>query len=155
MTTSTSNHIDATQDNFADDEFSSPLIEMSEKDKLRAELSANNGYSSAPALFDLEGNLVAAKFIETRYGWAWALLEDDDPRGSFKGFFSPSKAQNDFVRRANDAKKGYYVGEVMAPSAVGELLRGSGLWGGQHTYPVIYRTDKGFSRDVKIVDNGK
>jgi hypothetical protein len=153
MSISTSNHIDATPDDL--DNNNDDVIEMSEKDKLRAELASTGGFSSAPALFDLEGNLIAAKFIETRYGWAWALLESDDAQGAFKGFFSPSKAQNDYVRQANNAKKGYYVGSVMAPSAVGELLRGSGLWGGQHTYPVIYRTDKGFSRNVKIIDNGK
>ena len=117
--------------------------------EMKAVIADNGGLSEFSALFDLEGNLIPAKYIETRYGWSWALLDSDEPTASFKGFFSPSRAQTDSYRIANDAKKGYYVGTVKAPANV--KLFGESLVG---VRPIIYRTDGGFSREVEIVDNG-
>ncbi len=99
------------------------------------------------AIFDLEGNLVAAKYLQTKYGWSWALLASDDPDSRIIGWFNESNAQDPARARANNAKKGYYVGLVRV--SVPEPRRGS--------IPADRagdRADGGFSRDVVILDNG-
>ena len=75
-----------------------------------AEIADNGGTVTRPALFDLDGNPVPAREIETRYGYAWALLDPENPGGRFLGFFNPSQAQDDRRRIANNAKRGYYIG---------------------------------------------
>lgn len=123
--------------------------------ELKAEITENGGKDVFPALFDLEGNLVPAKLIDTRYGRAWGLLPDDDPRGSFTGWFSPSNAATESYRIRNNEKKGYYEGTVMAPAAVTIAASGRGLSGAMSARPISFRTDGGFSREVDIIDNGK
>lgn len=100
------------------------------------------------AIFDLEGNLVAAKYLETRYGWSWAILASDDPDSRIIGWFNESSAQDPKRARANNAKKGYYLGLVRV--SIPEPRRGyiPGERGGE-------RADGGFSRDVLILDNGQ
>jgi len=122
---------------------------------LKAEVAENDGRAPFPALFDLDGNLIAAKLINTRYGRAWGLLPDDNPRGSFSGWFSPSNAATDSYRVHNNAKKGYYEGTVMADAAVTISADGNGLSGAANAHPITFRRDGGFSRDVIIIDNGK
>jgi hypothetical protein len=114
----------------------------------QAEVADNGGRWEFAALFDLAGELVPAKYIETRYGMAWALLESDDPRSRIVGWFNPSRARNDATRRANDARKGYYVGRVAAPAKADTA-------GATTVYVGVFRTDGGFSRDVQIIDNGQ
>lgn len=118
--------------------------------RLQAQIAENGGRATHPALFDLEGNLVPAKLVDGRYGLVWGLLEDDDPHGRFVGWFNPSQARRPGVARRNDAKKGYYIGYVLAPAEA--KLRGGNAC---TVMPVAVRTDGGFSRDVEIVDNGR
>lgn len=120
--------------------------------RAQAEIVENGGRSEFPALFDLDGNLVAAKLVETRYGYAWALLESDDPRSRFVGWFNASKARKDAARIANNAKKGYSTGCVLAPAKAAIGSRGTGLAGAASAYVYVYRTDGGFSRDAEIVE---
>src|SRR5262245_8300384 len=119
--------------------------------RLKADLAEAGDLAEFPALFDTEGNLVAAKWIETRFGWSWGILATDDPRSRFTGWFNPSKAQDPQRRQATDARKGYQVGLVLAPAAAKLQGSGTGLAGALTVHPVIYRTDGGFSRDVEIV----
>src|SRR6476661_6496069 len=63
-----------------------------QKHRLQAEIEDNGGKWEFPALFDLDGNLVPAKLISTRYGMSWALLDPANPEGSFLGFFNDSQA---------------------------------------------------------------
>ena len=51
--------------------------------RAKAEIAEQGGKAEFPALFDLAGNLVAAKLVETRYGMSWGILPDDSPDGSF------------------------------------------------------------------------
>lgn len=118
--------------------------------RLQADIEENGGRALFVALFDLDGNLVPAKWIETRYGMAWALLDEDNPRGRFKGFFRPSEARDGHRARATDARRGYYVGYVMAPAKA--ELRGGNVC---TVTACAVRTDGGFSRDVEIVDDGQ
>lgn len=127
----------------------------SQANSMKARLAENGNRAEFPAIFDLEGNLVPAKYIRTVYGWTWALLSSEDPTSSFTGFFKPSEAKSDNVRVNNDAKKGYYVGRVLAPAAVGTSGSGYGLSGALSVHNVVYRVDRGFSTDVIILDNGK
>ncbi|WP_052412522.1 hypothetical protein [Streptomyces mutabilis] len=119
----------------------------SAKQELAARIAENGGRWEYPALFDLDGNLVPAKEVETRFGYAWMLL---DEAGRCAGWFNESQAKNDNVRVRNNAKKGYYVGTVLAPCY-------AALAGGNITtvMPVARRKDGGFSTDVVIVDNGQ
>lgn len=127
----------------------------SQTNSMKARLAEDGNLAEFNALFDLEGNLVPAKYIRTVYGWTWALLSSEDPSSSFTGFFKPSEAKSDNTRVNNDAKKGYYVGRVMAPAAVGTEGSGRGLSAALTVRNVVFRTDKGFSTDVVVLDNGK
>lgn len=100
------------------------------------------------ALFDLEGNLVPAKYLETRYGWSWALLASDDPDSRIIGWFNESSAQDPKRARANNAKKGFYLGLVRVPIPAPARGYIPSERAGE-------RRDGGFSRDVEILDNGK
>ena len=117
--------------------------------RLQAEITDNGGLAEFPALFDLAGNLVPAKRIQTRYGMSWALLSSADPDSQFSGWFNESKAQDPKRARNADARKGFYVGYVMPPAK-------ADLKGGNATSvsAVTVRTDGGFSADAKITDNG-
>lgn len=121
-----------------------------DKHRLAAQIAENNDRAWFPALFDLEGNLVAAKLIDGRYGLVWGLLESDDPDSPITGWFNPSRAADDDRYRANNAKKGYYIGGVMARAR-------ADLAGGSITSvrAIAKRIDGGFSRDVEITDNGQ
>ncbi|MBO2461586.1 hypothetical protein [Actinomadura violacea] len=126
---------------------------MAGLDLLKADLAENGGKAMFPALFDTDGRLVPAKLITVNRGYdtddVFGLLPDDTGRGRFTGWFNPSKAERKGVARRNDAKKGYYVGYVMAP-AKAELAGGNVCT----VMPVTRRTDGGWSKDVEIVDNG-
>lgn len=121
-----------------------------------ARIADAGGTSTFPALFDTDGNLVAAKLVDTRYGRSWMLLSDDDPDGRASGWFNPSKHSDPERRRANNAAKGFFVGRVAAP-ADAKLTSppgARGLGGAMSVSVSVYRTDRGFSRDVTVLDNG-
>lgn len=125
------------------------------KYSLQAEIEEKGGWE-LQAVFDLAGNLIAAKEIETIHGWTWAILESDDPQSRFKGWFNPSKASTPEKRRANNAKKGYYLGRIKSKNVKAELGgSGKGLSGALSVHAYVRRTDGGFSRDVEIIDNGQ
>lgn len=119
--------------------------------RAQAELDENGGKHEYSALFDTDGNLVAAKLVDTRFGMSWGLLPSDDPHGSFTGWFNPSKAKSAETRKANDAKKGYQIGRILVSSKAELMGSGTGLSGAASVYVGYYRTDGGFSRDVEIV----
>lgn len=120
--------------------------------RAQAEIVENGGRSEFPALFDLDGNLVAAKLVETRYGYAWALLESDDPRSRIVGWFNASKARTDDKRIAANTRKGYSVGRVLAPAKAEIMAHGTGLAGAASAYVGVRRTDGGFSRNAEVVE---
>lgn len=130
---------------------------MSRLEYAKYEIAENDGKWEFPALFDLDGNLVPAKHIKTPYGMAWGILESDDVDAPFIGFFNPSQAQNEARARANNAKKGYYVGRVKA-DAYADLYAPAGargMGGAMDTQVIVLRADKGWSEDVEVIDNGK
>lgn len=77
-----------------------------------AEIAEQGATMTCSALFDLEGNLVDAKYVEGRYGPAWGIRDPHNPRGQFLGFFNESRAQDPDRARATNARKGYYLGSA-------------------------------------------
>jgi hypothetical protein len=114
---------------------------------LAARIAEQGGTWELDGLFDLDGNLVPAKEIETRFGYSWMLL---DERGRCAGYFNESKAKDKARRVAANAKKGYYVGRVRVP--VYAALAGGNI---ACVMPIVRRKDDGFSADAEIVDNGQ
>lgn len=98
------------------------------------------------ALFDLEGNLVAAREVESKYGRSWAILASDDPRSRVIGWFNPSQAKNDERRRKADAAKGFYVGRIKAACYSDPMGPAWARHGEQR---------EEFTRNVEIIDNGQ
>lgn len=120
--------------------------------RMEAAIIERGGVWDFPALFNLDGDLVPARLEdqEGRYGKsrkAWRLLNE---AGRTAGWFSPSQAMEADTRRRNNAKKGYYVGRVLAP-AQAELL------GNDITTLRAYavRTDGGWNPGVEVLDNGQ
>lgn len=123
----------------------------------RADIAARGGKAKFPALFDLDGNLVPAKLVRTQYGTSFGLLSDPtDPSSPFTGWVAPSSAQSDAARRRNMAKKGYYVGTILAPAAATTAAPegARGLGGALSVYIDVFRTDGGFDANAEVVDNG-
>lgn len=119
-----------------------------QKYRLRADIAENGGMWSFPALFDLDGHLIPARQTYGQYGTFWSLL---DPEGNRTGqTFNESQAQNEKIRLRNDARKGYYVGAVLAPAYV--VTRGQSV---TSVACHIDRADGGWNPDVLVIDNGK
>lgn len=122
---------------------------MAQEARLNAHLAEHGGTDDFAALFDLDGNLVAAKLIDGQYGLCWGLLESDDPSSRITRFIGA------FPRRASTmARKGFYEGTVRCAAHVVVRGSGTGLSGALTVRPYTTRNDRGFSRDVQIIDNG-
>jgi len=119
---------------------------LEQKARLEAELAEQDGRTTVSALFDTDGNLVAAKLVNTRHGVSWAILASDDPTSEAVDWFNPSRARDLTTRNANNAKNGYYIGRVAAPAKV--ILDGEG----PGLYAAVVRADGGFSRDVTVLN---
>jgi hypothetical protein len=119
--------------------------------RVRADLVDAGRRADFDALFDLDGNLVAAKLIEGKFGPVWGVLASDDPRARIV------KWVNAFpVYRKTMEKKGYREGRVLAGAwaDISAPAGARGLSGVTQVSLHTYRTDGGFSRDVEIVDDG-
>jgi hypothetical protein len=125
---------------------------------LKADLIEAGGSYERDLLFDLQGNLVLAKEIETRYGWAWMILDPNNPTGPALGFFNESKAQKRETKIKNDARKGYYVGRGMVKGYVKIIASGTGLSGAASARPGVLpwrdETTGGYVV-TEIIDNGQ
>lgn len=120
--------------------------------RLQASIDDAGGVALFAALADLDGNLVPAKRISTRYGSAWGLLSDpEDPHSDFDGFVNESKAADPEKAAANMAKKGYRIVTVKAPARADLAGSGTGLAGALSVRAVVHRTDGGFSKDAQII----
>lgn len=119
--------------------------------RLQADILEAGGVAEFPALFDLDGNLVAAKLVDGRYGQSWCLLATDDADSFAIGWFSPSHARKGERRLRTDRAKGFTEGTVKAPAKAGIAASGTGLAGAVTAHVTVYRADGGFSRDAEIV----
>lgn len=128
----------------------------SRRELLQADIDEKNGLWEHSALFDLNGNMVPATRHDSKYGGnVWRVFSGEAFTSEIKEWFNPSKARNKKTRLTNNAKKGYYIGSVLAPSHAEMFGSGTGL-GSLHTvYAGVERDDRGFSLDNEIVDNGQ
>lgn len=117
-----------------------------ERDEHAAHVAELGGVWEFPALFDLNGNLVAAKIVHSKFGYSgkqcWGVLASDDPTSRIVKWlaFAP-------VRQSTLEKHGYREGTVLAPAIA--AIRGE-----KTAHAGIFRKDGGFSRNVEIVDDG-
>lgn len=70
-----------------------------------AEIARDNGNVEVTAIFDLDGELIPARGVDTRYGFSYV-----DADGNW---YSPSQAKSPEVRARNNAKKGFVVGTAL------------------------------------------
>ncbi|AYD81419.1 hypothetical protein SEA_JUSTBECAUSE_264 [Streptomyces phage JustBecause] len=119
-----------------------------QKYRLQADIAENGGMWEFPALFDLEGKLVPAREVYGQYGSFWSLLDDEGRRTG--DTFNESQAQSEKVRIRNNAKKGFYVGSVLAPARA--VTRGQSV---TSVACYIDRADGGWDPEVLVIDNGK
>jgi hypothetical protein len=112
------------------------------KKRLQADIEENDGKAEVPALFDLDGNLIPAKLIDTRFGTAWGIFESwDDLTGSG----DIVRWVNAFpARRSTLANKDVMEGRVMARAYAD--LRGASA---SNVTAVIIRSQ--FDGDEEIV----
>ncbi|MDG4787105.1 hypothetical protein O7626_14400 [Micromonospora sp. WMMD1102] len=119
-----------------------------------AEISQAGGVAPFPALFDLAGNLVAAKLTPaSRYPgrFAWALLAGDHPQSAVTGWVGAHPK-----RPTTLPNKGYREGVVLAPARA-KLWAPPGARGPESAHLVRVvdeRTDGGFSRRVTVINHG-
>lgn len=119
-----------------------------EKYRLQADIAENGGMWHFLALFDLTGKLIPAREVYGQYGRFWSLLDSEGNRSG--DTFNASEAQNEKIRLRNDARKGVYVGLVLAPARV--VTRGQSA---TSVACFIERNDGGWDPDVFVIDNGK
>jgi len=111
----------------------------------QAEILDNGGTSEFTALFDIDGNMLDAREVQTRYGWSWVI----NYPGGTTTWFNESKAQNEERRTATNRRKGYYVGRISAPAWAAH--RGNNGCLSVHVH--VYRTTEGMD-GVTVLDNG-
>lgn len=99
---------------------------------LCAEVAENGGMSTFTGLADLDGNLLNAREVETRYGWAWVINHAD---GSVS-WFNESQAKNGAKRQAANARKGYKLVDCRVPAVVMMGGGGTGMAGMFSCYPI-------------------
>lgn len=119
-----------------------------QRDDLQAIVVENGGRSSFPALFDLQGRLVAAKLIHIQSKFhrgtdtMWGILAKDDPTSAVVKWVKAFPARTSTLE-----KKGYREGQVFAKAK-------ADLVGEKNVSAAIVRADGGFSRDVLVLDDG-
>lgn len=116
---------------------------------MRADLIEKGNVAEFTALFTTKGELIEdAREVETRFGWAWVYKHDGQSL-----WFNPSKARNPETRRANNAKKGYYLGRVLAKARV--KIVASGAHSARPCVVPDYDTETWQMQIVEVVDNGQ
>ena len=123
----------------------------------KARLVMSDGMHIFPALFDLKGSRLPYKLVTTTNSYtgsmqdSWVCFDSEyveQVEGMTK-WFNPSRARNETMAKANDAKKGYYVGSVVAPAYIastGDLVT--------LTYYPRRCNSEDFSAEI-ILDNGQ
>lgn len=114
-----------------------------QRDDHAADVAELGGLWTFPALFDLNGKLVAAKLIQTAYGLRWGVLQTDDPNSSVVKWLAFAPA-----RKSTLEKHGFREGTVLAPAY-------ADIRGDKTAYAGIFRKGPQFRRDVEIVDDGR
>lgn len=112
--------------------------------RLQARIEMWGGRHPIPALFDLDGNLVAAKRIAGNWGMVWGLLETDDPQSPIVQWVNESQAATAAKRIKMLEGKGFRIGTVLAPAV-------AALGGGATPTAYAKLTGPEFSRSYEIL----
>jgi|DEB19_MinimDraft_3_1074340.scaffolds.fasta_scaffold33572_2 hypothetical protein len=114
----------------------------------QARIVENGGVAEFPALFDLDGNFVPSKAIETRYGMRWMVL---DSAGKATGEFLPYFP----ARRDTLAKRGYVEGFVTRPAIAKTTGSGRGLSGLCSVRVATFPADNPWESPVSVVSSDR
>ena len=79
-----------------------------------ATIADDGGMIEYPALFDLDGHVIRARYFEGTYGWCWMVLDQEGQRTG--QYLTESGARKASTRMANNRKKGFTIGRVMIPA---------------------------------------
>lgn len=80
-----------------------------------ASIAERGGRSEFLALTDLDGNLLDARYIQTKYGWSWMIRNADGTTS----WFNESHARSGEKRRKAHEAKGYRIVHVLREALVG------------------------------------
>ena len=106
-----------------------------------ATITERGGRVEYPALFDLDGNHIPAKEIDSKYGIRYFVF---DPAGiNGERYVSISLASNEATARKNNAKKGFYFGTASYKATVSK------------SSTKVWVDDDDYQNDVVIIDNGQ
>ena len=89
---------------------------MAREYRTNARLAEQDGYWEFEALFDLDGNHVPTKIVDSQFGWSYGVINPEG--GRYLKFVNPSHAKNPATLRRNMEKKGYRIGTVRAKATV-------------------------------------
>lgn len=115
---------------------------MAQEYRLCAHVAEADGWWEFTALFDTDGNLMDAREVQTRFGYAWAI---NTPNGTV--WFNESKARKGERRYIADSKKGYVLGTVKRRAYV--TLAGGNVM----CVRAVVLPDK-YDERMEIADNG-
>ncbi len=115
------------------------------KKRLQADIEENDGLADVPALFDLDGGLIPAKLIDTRFGTSWGIFKSWD---ALNGSGDIVRWVGAFpARRSTLANKDVMEGRVMARAYAD--LRGKSAC---NVTAVIVRTQFDGNEDIVTAD---
>jgi hypothetical protein len=118
---------------------------MARKLNLQATIEENNGLAEFPALFDLDGNWVAAQLIDNKFGGqSWLLLDENGK--SLSIFINAFPA-----RRSTIVNKGYLEGVVLRPAYAAIGGGGKGFAGMSSCYVAPVAITKAHEAPAAIV----
>lgn len=117
--------------------------QMAKGRSLKQYLAEHGGKALFPALYDTDGNLVPASFqyvesnLKGKKGQKVGVWRIWSKEGGKDNWFTPSVAKNAELREKNNAKKGFFVGAVLAEAQVVRNRKTGDVY--------LSRTTKGFS----------
>lgn len=132
----------------------SSIEKQSKLDSLKKQISQQGGKHEFKAVYDLNGNILKSRAVKGSQGMSWVVDNPNNPSAK-PIFFTPSDDSDDSKARGENAKKGFYVGTVVADAEAGLYTPG-----GAHSDGVVFTgspdiqpKDKTMS-DCVVVDNG-
>lgn len=123
---------------------------QSGRERLAAEIAAAGGTAVFEAAFGLDGVILPARCVETRFGWAWLIKHGRDRAE----WLNESTARDWVKRNAVQAERGFYVGRVRA-AATAQLGGGGRGMGGMASVTAYAKPDRpDYWADCVVLDNG-
>lgn len=132
----------------------SAVEKQTKLDSLKRQISQQGGKHEFKAVYDLNGNILKSRAVKGVKGMSWVVENPNNPSAN-SVFFTPSDDGDESKAREENAKKGFYVGTVVADAEAGLYTPG-----GAHSDGVVFvgspdiqPKDK-MMNDCVVVDNG-